>query len=134
MTRWERVCRVDELSTDRPLARLLGSTGHDRDRVCVAVTADGEPVAMLDRCPHRDIALSLGVVRDNVLVCPGHFWRFDLRTGVRSDDPGTAATTYPTRVVDGWVEAQVPPPPAAVPMRTWLLQQARVRAEEAGRG
>lgn len=35
------------------------------------------PAALLDRCPHRGVALSLGRVRDGCLECPFHGWRFD---------------------------------------------------------
>lgn len=40
--------------------------------------ADGTVGALLDRCPHRGVALSLGkVVEDGCLECPFHGWRFD---------------------------------------------------------
>lgn len=122
---WERVCRVEDLLPGRPLGRIVGDSGQDRDRVCVVSTYDGEYVAMLDRCPHRDIALSGGIVKDDTLVCPGHFWRFDLHTGARTDAPDRGATVYQTRVVDGWVEALLPPVQARQSMREWLLAQAR---------
>lgn len=122
---WERVCHVDDVAPGRPVGRLVGDSGQDRDRVCVVVLADGGHVAMLDRCPHRDIALSGGIVKDDELVCPGHFWRFDLGTGRRTDLPEQVATLYPTRVVDGWVEALLPMPTPRLPMREWLLEQAR---------
>lgn len=124
---WERVCRVAELEVGRPVGKVIGSSGQDRDRVCVVAAADGRYVAMLDRCPHRDVALSRGLVRDGLLVCPGHFWRFDLGTGERSDLPQQRATLYPTRVVDGWVEALIPAPGPRRSMREWLLAEARGR-------
>lgn len=38
---------------------------------------DGELGALLDRCPHRGVALSLGRVdEDGALACPFHGWRF----------------------------------------------------------
>ncbi len=124
---WERVCRVEEAALDEPVARVVGDSGQDRDRVCVVASGDGRFTALLDRCPHRDIALSDGVVKDGVLVCPGHFWRFDLRTGARVDLPERGATVYPTRVVDGWVEALLPAAEPPQSMREWLLAQARDR-------
>ena len=127
---WERVCHVDDVVAGGPVGRVVGSSGQDRDRVCVVVGEDG-PVAMLDRCPHRDVALSGGVVQGALLVCPGHFWRFDLRTGRRTDLPEQAVTIYPTRVVDGWVEARLPPAAVRQPMREWLLAQAREEADRA---
>ena len=122
---WERVCRADDVEPDRPVGRVVGDSGQDRDRVCVARKADGALVAMLDRCPHRDFALSRGLVKDGQLVCAGHFWRFDLDSGERTDLPEQCATLYPTRVVDGWVEALLPAPAQKVSMRQWLLDQAR---------
>jgi len=127
--RWERVCRLSELEPDKPLGRVVGDSGQERDRVCVVARDDGEYVAMLDRCPHRDIALSSGVVKDGTLVCPGHFWRFDLLTGERTDLPDHTAIVYPTRVVDGWVEALLPPPTPRQSMREWLLAAAGVRSK-----
>ncbi|WP_198652263.1 alpha/beta fold hydrolase [Nocardioides allogilvus] len=130
---WERLCLVEEVLSDRPLGLVVGDTGQDRDRVCVVAKPDGQFIAMLDRCPHRDIALSGGLVKAGVLTCPGHFWCFDLETGRRTDEPSHAATLYPTRVVDGWVEAQVPAPAPRVSMREWLLAQAeRAKDPEIG--
>lgn len=122
---WERVCRVEELLPGRPVGKVVGDSGQDRDRVCVVATGEGEYIALLDRCPHRDIALSGGVVKDGTLVCPGHFWRFDLRSGERTDLPQRGATIYPSRVIDGWVEALLPPVEPHRPMREWLLTQGR---------
>jgi phenylpropionate dioxygenase-like ring-hydroxylating dioxygenase large terminal subunit len=54
------------------------------------VVVAGEPIvlfrdgrgavgALLDRCPHRGVALSLGqVLDDGTLECPFHGWRFDV--------------------------------------------------------
>ncbi len=39
--------------------------------------AEGKPVALVDICPHRGVALSLGSVKDGVIQCPFHGWRFD---------------------------------------------------------
>ena len=114
---------VEEVPRDRPLGLVVGDTGQDRDRVCVVTDPDGQFIAMLDRCPHRDIPYSGGLVKAGVLTCPGHFWCFDLETGRRTDEPSHTATLYPTRVVDGWVEAQVP---AA---RASRLSSARVAGE-----
>lgn len=125
---WERVCPVEAIEDDRPFGALIGDTGQDRDRVCIVRTSDGKHVAMLDRCPHRDISLSGGVIQADTLVCPGHFWRFDLHSGQRSDQATVGATLYPTRVVDGWVEALVPPPPPRRSMREWLLAEAHQRS------
>jgi nitrite reductase (NADH) small subunit len=124
---WHRICRVDEVDTGHPVGRTVG-TSDDGDRaICVVRRPGGEFVAMLDRCPHRDIPLSRGTVKDGMLTCPGHFWRFDLATGERSDLPEMRATVYPTRVTDGWLEVSLPPPAPRMSMREWLLAQGRAK-------
>src|SRR5262245_47910943 len=38
----------------------------------------GALAALIDRCPHRGVALSLGkVTREGEIECPFHGWRFD---------------------------------------------------------
>lgn len=50
-----------------PLARTLLSRP-----VVLYRRADGTPVAMLDRCPHRFVPLSGGEVRGDEMICPYH--------------------------------------------------------------
>ena len=122
---WHRICRVEEVEDGQPVARVVDGADRGDQRICVVKGHGDEFVAMLDRCPHRDIALSGGLVRDGMLTCPGHFWRFDLTTGQRSDLPEVQLTRYATRVRNGWVEASVPRPAPRRSMRDWLLAQAR---------
>ncbi len=121
---WVRICRADDVPADTPLG-VETREGDETGRVCLVRAPDGIR-AMLDRCPHRDVQVSGGVVRDGLLTCPGHFWRFDLVDGHRTDEPGQVLSLYPTRVTDdGWVEARVPEPAPPVSLREWLLHQAR---------
>ena len=122
-----RVCRWDDVPIGRALARLVDPEGTGDARAVCVVRDGGRVQALLDRCPHRDVALSGGVVRDGLLTCPGHFWRFSLADGARTDKPDEVATLYPTRVVDGWVECRLPPRPPRPSLREWLLEQARAR-------
>lgn len=74
---WTPVCLAEELRRDRPLAVQVAGT-----KVVLFRGPDGKPAAMLDRCPHRGVALSLGSVRDGCITCPFHGWRFDDRGAV----------------------------------------------------
>src|SRR6478736_5347087 len=47
------------------------------ERVVLFRDAEGKPAALIDRCPHRGVALSLGKLRDGIVECPFHGWRFD---------------------------------------------------------
>ncbi len=131
---WKTICRIDEIAPGRPIGRTVHYGNRLRGvdvPVCVVARGKSDYVALLDRCPHRDVALSGGIVRDGTLMCPGHFWRFDLHTGARTDAGGApefSATVYPTRVVDGWVQARIPPPVERLSMREWLLAEAERRS------
>ena len=47
------------------------------ERVVIFRDGTGKPAALIDRCPHRGVALSLGKVRDGIVECPFHGWRFE---------------------------------------------------------
>jgi phenylpropionate dioxygenase-like ring-hydroxylating dioxygenase large terminal subunit len=71
MRLWWPVALETELG-DQPLAlQLLGRS------LVLWRDAQGEPVVMDDRCPHRGARLSLGQVEDGTLQCAYHGWRFD---------------------------------------------------------
>ena len=69
-------------------------------------------------------ALPGGLVREGILTCPGHFWRYDLRTGQCINRPDRIAS-YPCRVIDGWVDVLVTDPAPVLGMRAMLLAAAR---------
>jgi phenylpropionate dioxygenase-like ring-hydroxylating dioxygenase large terminal subunit len=57
----------------RPLRLILAG-----EAVVLFRGLDGAVGALIDRCPHRGVALSLGRVGDDgCLECPFHGWRFD---------------------------------------------------------
>jgi nitrite reductase (NADH) small subunit len=118
MPSWERTVRRADLS--QRAATRAECRGH---AVCLSVV-DGAPVAIEDVCAHRGTALSDGLVRHGILTCPGHFWRYDLRTGQCVHRPDRVAS-YECRVVDGWVDVLVPDPTPVLPMREILLAAAR---------
>lgn len=57
--------------TDKPLEVTVAG-------VSLALFRDksGAPGALVDRCPHRGVKLSLGEVKDGCLTCPFHGWAF----------------------------------------------------------
>lgn len=68
---WYPVCRSERLR-GRPLAAVLFATP-----LVVFRTRAGAPAVLLDRCPHRNVPLSLGHVRGENLQCAYHGWQFD---------------------------------------------------------
>lgn len=78
---WYAVARSDRLGR-KPLAVSV----LDRPLV-LARDGAGGLLALEDRCPHRQVALSDGCVRHGRLQCPYHGWSFDADGRLR-DIPG----------------------------------------------
>lgn len=97
---------------------------------------DGRVGAMVDRCPHRNVPLSLGRLRDGLLECAYHGWRFDGSGACRaipglctedSDRRGRAAGTVPCVEQDGfvWVFPGSAAPPGGPPFRFPCIDDPR---------
>ncbi len=98
-------------------------------------TASGTAGALLDRCPHRNVPLSLGEVDGNVLRCSYHGWEFTADGSCThlpcfTGDPNTkghAATAYPVREQQGfvWVYPNTEESPTSDPFHIPLLDDDR---------
>lgn len=122
------------------------ATSESIDRTPRAVTLLGMPIvlfrdgagavgALLDRCPHRNVPLSLGKVLGSTLQCMYHGWEFD-RSGVCCNVPGlvdNAAATgrraqaFAVREEQGfvWVYAAPDGEPKREPFRFPLIEEKR---------
>lgn len=68
-----------------------------------ACVREGDTVhAVDDRCPHQGYPLSQGSVRDGILTCEWHNWKFELGSGTCTFG-GEAVRRFPTRIEDGRV-------------------------------
>ncbi len=102
---WFVVAASNELG-EKPIARMLLG-------VPLVLFRDGEGKlgALLDRCPHRNVPLSIGEVVEGQLQCMYHGWRFDRGGSCRfvpsllGDSAAKArnAPSYAAREQDGFV-------------------------------
>lgn len=69
---WTPVALSSDLPSGKPLAVTVAGT-----KVVFFRDAGGKPAALLDQCPHRGVALSLGKVRGGNIECPFHGWQLD---------------------------------------------------------
>jgi phenylpropionate dioxygenase-like ring-hydroxylating dioxygenase large terminal subunit len=88
--------------------------------------AGGRPAAVIDRCRHRNMALSAGHVVDGCVQCPYHGWRYDARgrctaipsLGTERMPAVRPLRTYPTVESDGYVWVFMgPEAPTTTPFR-----------------
>ena len=66
----------------------------------------GRVHALRSECPHRGGPLGEGLVRDGVVTCPWHGYRFDLATGRSVEPVGHQVKTFPVRERNGEVEIE----------------------------
>ncbi|KAJ3290127.1 hypothetical protein HDU79_003490 [Rhizoclosmatium sp. JEL0117] len=87
--------------------------------------ATNEPVALVDKCPHRDVPLSVGRIMDGKLECRFHGWQFETngvcsKVPSQSRIPGNAKVRpYPTIWPGDKDRAAVSPKPS------WYFQEDR---------
>jgi nitrite reductase/ring-hydroxylating ferredoxin subunit len=118
---WVVVAAVEALPPGAAVSRRVGP-----DTEVAVFNVDGELYAVDGACPHRGGPLAEGVVRDGVVTCPLHWYRFDVRTGEHvGNGPRLRVACHPLRVVGGMVEVLVPPPPPEMSRRERLLAAGR---------
>lgn len=93
------VARQDQISVGKGRTVVFGS-----EPVAVFHTATGW-YAIDDACTHEDAPLGEGGLDGDVVICPYHDWRYDLRTGACETDPARPVGCFGIRVIDGivWV-------------------------------
>ena len=122
---WFILCTARELG-QKPLARTLQGVP-----LVLFRDAAGKPAALADRCPHRNVPLSLGRVVQGQLQCGYHGWRFDGAGQCRAvpgftgepEAKSRCATAYATREQEGfvWVYSTPGVEPTSEPYRFPLL-------------
>ena len=122
---WYVACTSKELKR-RPLKRVVLGIP-----VALFRTKSGTAAALIDRCPHRNVPLSLGKVKGENLQCRYHGWEFDaegtcrLVPGLCQDSDGKArrATAFPVCEQDGlvWIAMDPSSRPPTEPYRIGCL-------------
>jgi nitrite reductase (NADH) small subunit len=114
------------IEPDGPAGELVALPDLDGDgravfehqgRTYAVFTVDGEVVVTDGTCPHRGGPIGEGVIRDGAVVCPWHWYVFDLRTGECRVAYAYAEPLrrHPVRLVGGRPHARL----AAPAQRSW---------------
>ena len=75
-----------------------GTTVEVGDKPIALFNCDGTFYAIDDTCPHQGGPLGEGEIEGTVVTCPWHEWRYDVRTGVNTDDATCKVQAYPVKV------------------------------------
>jgi nitrite reductase/ring-hydroxylating ferredoxin subunit len=96
-----------------------------KGRSVAIFNVDGSLFALRNRCLHNGGPIGEGWVRDGVVTCPWHWWRYEIATGERLGAPEMRLESFGVQVRGGEVLVDVPPLEPAPSMRELLLRHAR---------
>jgi len=96
MPEFKKVARVDEI----PVGKTKGfEVGYDKIVICN--TGEGF-YAVIDECTHESLPLKDGKLKGNIIICPHHGARYDVRTGAVTHPPAIVPVqTFEVKVDDG---------------------------------
>lgn len=99
---WVRVCRADEVRGDQGKGVEVNGVPLGLYRL------QDRCFALGDVCSHAFALLSTGFVEDELVECPLHQARFEIRTGKSLDDIAPDdVKTYPVKIENGDVFVQL---------------------------
>ncbi len=107
MSNWVRAMAVDDIKDGG-----AKSFAHAEKRIALFRTPRGV-FACDNRCPHQGYAPVRGDVKDGVLTCAWHNWKFEVGSGVCRFG-GENIRTYPVQITDGQMFIDVADPPAEI--------------------
>jgi nitrite reductase/ring-hydroxylating ferredoxin subunit len=70
----------------------------------------GEVYALSNYCLHMGCSFEGGILRDYLVMCPCHGWKFDIRNGQYTENKQTALQTYRSKIEDGKIFVEVVKP------------------------
>jgi len=100
MPEFQTVCKVGDLADGEGMTVTVGP------KLVAVFREAGAFFAIDDCCPHMGASLSGGYVKDGIVTCPWHAWRFRLKDGAWADCPKVKIGCYPVRVEGEDVQVQ----------------------------
>ena len=88
-----RVASLDEFRTGTMI-----EVEHGEQIIAVCRVSDTEILALDGVCPHAGAPLAQGNLCGDTVICPGHAWEFDCRSGENTWNSRQKLATFPVRV------------------------------------
>jgi len=95
MADFQETIKLDRLPPGR--GKVVRVAGRD----VALFNVGGKIYAIADACAHAGVSLGSGKLRDNIVTCAGHGFRYDVTTGHCVSISGLRVAAYQVSVVDG---------------------------------
>jgi nitrite reductase/ring-hydroxylating ferredoxin subunit len=76
-------------------------------RPILLVRKGGQFFAVSNICPHMGCSLDKGILREYMVMCPCHGWKFDIRNGKYEENDAIALVSYNCKVQNGKVYVEI---------------------------
>jgi nitrite reductase/ring-hydroxylating ferredoxin subunit len=83
-----RVARASELAAGE--CKVVDAGG----KALALYNVDGTFYATDNECRHRGGPLGDGILQGHTVICPLHYWKYDVRTGVQQENEGIRLGCY----------------------------------------
>ncbi|MCL5949404.1 MAG: Rieske (2Fe-2S) protein [Candidatus Bathyarchaeota archaeon] len=71
------------------------------------VRQGGEVFGVSNYCPHMGCTFEGGILRDYLVMCPCHGWKFDIRNGQYIENKQTTLQTYRCKIENGKIFIEI---------------------------
>lgn len=97
MSDWYRIATLDQCPPGSATQWVAG------DHIVALFNVDGTLYALDGMCPHQGGPLGAGKLEGDIITCPWHGWKFQVRTGQHVANPLLCHARWEVRVEDGEV-------------------------------
>jgi|SRR5450759_956553 len=80
---------------------------HIKGKSILLVRQAGQVFAVLNRCPHMGCTFEGGILRDYLVICPCHGWKFDVRNGQYTENKQTTIQCYRCKIQNGKIFVEI---------------------------
>jgi len=78
-----------------------------KGRSILLVRQDGQVFGVSNQCPHMGCSLEGGILKDYVVMCPCHGWKFDIRNGQYVESNAITLACYRCKIENGKVHVEI---------------------------
>jgi len=76
-------------------------------KAILLVRQGGQVFGVSNICPHMGCSLDKGILREYLVMCPCHGWKFDVRNGQHEENKATVLESYRTKIQDGKILIEI---------------------------
>ena len=78
-----------------------------KGRAILLVRKGDQVYGLSNSCPHMGCSFERGILREYLVMCPCHGWKFDIRNGQYQENGAITLSTYACKILNGRVYIKI---------------------------